>query len=142
MTLIELFVVLALLGFCVLGYTVGSASGSVPGVIGAFAGVACLPVLGLIAVQVERALTGRPSWPVCSCGRDEYGFEWIHGRCVARCECGAAYVRRGRQCLRLLPGGVTRPFMRWRPLRGWTPEDSPESDDPRTPYRDDHDSAR
>jgi hypothetical protein len=143
MTLIEMLIVLAFLGLGIGGFLAGLPDGPLAGVLGALAGVLVLPALALVVVQIEQTLTGRPQWPACrDCAHDGYSFEWAHGHCVARCACGAGYVRRGRQCLRLLPGGATRPHMRWRPLWGWVREGGPGAEDPRTPYRDDHESAR
>lgn len=143
MNLIEPVVVVLMFGLggaCgIIGWQEG---GPMFGVLGGLVGVMFFPMLALAAVHVAPTFSGRPYWPECrDCRRDAFSHEFVHGRCVARCGCGAAYVRRGRQCLRLLPGGATRPYLRWRPLLGWASERASDPAELRAPYRDDHDSA-
>lgn len=136
MTLIELLAVLAPVGLATVGFIAGAAHGPMFAVFSALACAASLPLLGLLIASVEGTLSGRPFWPACrSCPRPEYEFVRELGRSVARCVCGASYVRHGRQCLHLLPGGATRPFLRWRPLRGWVLEGAANVDHAGAPYR-------
>ena len=142
MNLIEVVAVFAIVGLGVSCGAVASDGGAVCGVLGALAGLGFFPLLGLAAVHIEPTFTGRPHWPRCSdCGGGDYRFDWSLGHCLARCACGAGHVRRGRQFLRVLADGATRPYLRWRPLRGWVDDSTPTADEARAPYRD-HDPAR
>jgi hypothetical protein len=138
-TLYELGAVLATLLCAGLGALVGSVvGGPAGGLIGWGVGAAFLPGIGVVAICLESHFTGRPHWPACrSCGGQRFEYVWTLGQDFAHCECGQRYVRRERRCLRVTPGGRTRPYLRWRPFRGWYEERTIDEPNMATPYRED-----
>lgn len=138
MTLIELLVLYIVFG---LGLAGGIAAGvvfgwpfAIPGTIG---GMALLPFLVWLGFLIEPCFTGRPCWPPCRrCGDADHVIEYTMERFLVRCACGRRYVRRGRQCLIVTPGGGTRPYLRWHLLRGWQDEQTLSAPETHAPYRD------
>lgn len=147
MNLIEGILVLTMLGGAIGGVSVAILHDMGPLVVmsAALAGALVIPV-GLGAVVyviwlVESAITGDPYWPACTaCGERDFKLEPSPGPTIVRCVCGQRYARNGRQCRLALPGGASRPHLRWRAFRGWTEDHEPSAAtsaspaDP--PYRD------
>lgn len=105
---------------------------------GSLLGLCILYTIACAIDLIEGFLHGRPTWPTCErCNADDP----THVRSdsplivVMRCNCNRRFVRRGRQCLEVLPGGATRPFRRWHPLRGWLDESGAIPPSVETPYR-------
>lgn len=98
--------------------------------------VALLLVTLLVFEALDALLHGRPHIPPCEpCGSASFTCDRAHGTVAWTCACGRRYVRHGRQCRQLLPGGATRPYRRWRPLRGWQAERAEIVDPASLPYR-------
>ncbi len=127
MTLLESLVPLAILGLAIGGASTGyfDGIGALRGVAGALVGGLIVPVLMIAVVHavsfVVSVFAGRPYWPACTaCGAVDFRYEASPGPTIVRCACSQRYVRHGRQCRHALPGGASRPHLRWRPFRGWT----------------------
>ena len=145
MTLIEMIYVLAILGSAVGGAAtmIAQGLGPLPAVLGALAGGLAIPILFgslfWVLSTLDDGFNGRPYWPACTtCGALEFTYDYALGPRVMRCRCGRAYVRQARRLREVLPGGASRPLMRWRPFRGWIRDDAPSATTPEDPpYRSD-----
>lgn len=109
--------------------------------LGAALGIFVGPLLivGLLAAcaYIGAWFTGRPHWPACACcGSTRSTPEWAHGHVCVRFACGRRYVRLGRRCLQVLPGGASRPYLRWHILRGWVDDPAPHAPRIAAPYRE------
>lgn len=126
-TLIELIFFLVNVA---IGVAVSRWAGARFGLVGYVAG---FPVgfCGLIGVSVaicwlEDMRLGRPHFPVCrngKCHEGDYQCSIIDDRFVHRCLCGVEYRRDGRRFCEVLPDGSLRPYLVWRPFRGWYPDE-------------------
>jgi len=79
---------------------------------------------------------GVPFLPVCANGKCKSGlltdfgdYEWEldeQDRLLFRCRCGLLYERNRKtgQVREVLPDGSTKPYMIWKPFRGWRPDDT------------------
>jgi len=69
---------------------------------------------------------GMPNYPACRTGKCRWNnYErrrFDDGQVVLTCGCGALYRKRGRRFYEVQPGGSLRPYMIWRPFRGWFPD--------------------
>ena len=73
--------------------------------------------------------TGIPEFLPCRCGKckdaqthfGDYTPEMVGDRIGVRCQCGL-YVRQGKQVMEVLPDGTHKPYMVWKPFRGWYPD--------------------
>lgn len=139
MTLIELASLLLVLGLAgVCGGISWVAAGPLAAALGWLGGAAFFPLLAALVCQIEPFFTGRPHWPACGrCGGNDHRLEPWLGRTVVRCACGERYLRRGRQFLHVTAAGASRPYLRWRILRGWIDEQTPDAPATWTPYRND-----
>jgi len=101
--------------------------------VGSFGCWAVLLLAAFVAVIAFGLFNGLPEFPVCGNGRckfrifmgtDDYHYEKIDDDVGVRCRCGLVYVRaKGtKQVLERLPDGTLRPYMVWKPLRGWYPD--------------------
>jgi len=80
--------------------------------------------------------TGRPHWPACShCGATKLSFDRAREQSIATCPCGARYVRHGHEYREVLPGGASRPYLRWRPFRRWVDVRTADTTPDLAPYR-------
>lgn len=105
--------------------------------LGVFAGPLVVLAVLTMCGYIGAWFTGHPQWPPCACcGSTRSTLEWRHGHLCARFACGRRYVRRGRQCLQVLPGGASRPYLRWRFLRGWVDDPAPHAPPVAAPYRE------
>ena len=130
-----LWLVLVLLGGLVVARYAGARFGWLGFVVGFVAGGVAssgllLGGIWLLIVSVGM-FTGTPTFPLCGNGKcsatwtrqpGDYRPEKAGGRLVVRCRCGLQYVRRGRRVLEVLPDGTDKPYMVWRPFRGWCPD--------------------
>ena len=139
MTLLESLVPLALVGSAIGGASAMILDGMGPmfvliGALGAPVGL--IAVVRVLCFSISM-VTGRPYWPACTaCGAVDFTYEGGTGPSIVRCACGRRYVRRGRQCRHVLPGGASRPHLRWRPILGWTDAGSTPTPRADRPYRD------
>ncbi len=90
-------------------------------------------ILGLETIESWR--TGRPYRPACRCGNTKYSHDRALEQSVATCPCGAMYVRHGLEYREVLPGGATRPYLRWLPFRRWIDVRTADGTAELSPYR-------
>lgn len=91
--------------------------------LGFMVGLIAFYFAALLGVYLfDMVWRGRPALPDCRsgrCGLTDYKIE-DHGREVHfLCRCRMEYVRRGYRFLEVLPDGSEKPYLRWRPFRGW-----------------------
>ena len=123
-----------------------------PGTIG---GLVLGPVAYVVAVMVPLGTYEllRREWPpVCADGKCKGGFWHKPGtyelvvvfdiadhraHVLHRCRCGHPYEHVGRCFMERLPDGTLRPYMIYRPYRGWFPDTEP-GPAPEAPQARDH----
>jgi len=98
-------------------------------------------VVSVLGYLAELIYLGRPWYPSCRSGNCRYGnrghtgdykfrgpngdYEFRrldNGKFGLFCSCGTRYRKRGRRFYEVQPDGSVRPYMVWRPFRGWFPE--------------------
>ena len=116
MTLIELIIFIANVGFIAAACLFGAQYGLLGAIVGGIAGIAILVVFYATLLAVAAWLHQfYPAQPLCrngACGLGDY--EWLpskDGFLVCRCKCGCCYIIKGHRFLELLSDGSTRPFM-------------------------------
>jgi hypothetical protein len=109
---------------------VGFLLGFPVGLFGLFFGFFGLVLTGCLFEALLRE--GIPYLPPCRNGKcrsglltdfGDYEWEQVNGEWVFRCRCGDIYqkIRKGPAVVRILCDGDARPYMAWRPFRGWFP---------------------
>lgn len=92
-------------------------------VLGAMGGIIVFHFLRDLAVYlVQMGWQGRPPLPDCRsgrCGQRDYFIDDSQSEVTLLCRCGHRYRRKGMRFLEVLPDGAEKPFLRWRPFRGW-----------------------
>lgn len=97
------------------------------GVVGGL--IAVLVVLPLVGYALgflwSLIYAGWPPYPACRTGKcDRYQLRRLDYRGYVLCSgCGTRYRMRGRRFYEVQPDGSVRPYMVWRPFRGWFPDD-------------------
>jgi hypothetical protein len=132
MTLIELFffalyaglaAIVAMWGAHRYGW-LGGVGGFLVGFFGLWAGLSFLADASNFFIGI--IYSGRPPRPACRSGKchsRDYMFESLgSGQYGYRCQCDLHYRKRGRRFYEVQPDGSVRPYMVWRPFRGWFQE--------------------
>lgn len=139
-TLVELLLIVVFLS---VGIAVASVTGKQYGLLGYVGGLIAgtvgsgvlLFALGFTFAFTFELLTGMPAYPVCSNGKcrdgessqTDYRLEDSTGQVIAWCRCGLGYVKKGRRVVRIHADGSEVPYMIWKPLRGWFPDERSDS---------------
>ena len=121
----------------VIGIWIGHRFGLLGGLVGFFVGaVGCGVLVCLLFLLFDwvdgMVFSGRPRVPVCRSGKcklAKYQFRKEQRAYLWVCECGGRYRKRGRHFYEVLPDGSSKPYMVWRPFRGWFPESSDHAAD-------------
>jgi len=96
--------------------------------VGAFGcGAVLCGLFNALAYLEQMAYRGRPPYPVCRNGKcqwPDYRPQKDRDQIVSVCQCGGRYRKDGRHVYEVLPDGSSKPYMIWRPFRGWYPEDT------------------
>lgn len=133
----NLFECLVLMGLLLAGLYTGALASSRFGILGfviaAPLGTALVGfVLWLLAATAAALFEGL--LPRCHSGTcrgrfssldGDYEFDIVEGHNVYICGCLRQYRRMGRRFLERLPDGTLRPYLAFRPLRGWAPDTGP-----------------
>lgn len=142
MTLIDLWFYSLLVVGAVLGARFAVAHDAGPGLTALMIWTVAqnLALFGTLALlilldQLASWRTGRPQWPACRCGNKDLSFDRALEQSIASCPCGAQYVRHGLECREVLPGGASRPYLRWLPFRRWIDVSTADSTPELAPYR-------
>lgn len=122
--------------FWLLGYTLCSVllAWLLGGRIGVW-GYVLGAMLGILAAHfsihtvlwlIEAVWRGRPPVPDCRRARcgfiDYYVEDEAPGPKTYLCRCGIRHRRRGLRYVVVEEDGTEKPFLRWRPFRGWFPD--------------------
>lgn len=128
MTAMELaFALLALLCAIIAARIAFHAWGTWAAVVAALLGLFIPACLGAVVLRIDRFFRNRrPPRPMCETGRcrwDQYSVSGFSGSdTIFVCECGAKYMRSGRQFYRILEDGQRRPYMILDEVRRWQPD--------------------
>ena len=127
-TLIEIAVLTVWLALGCAGAVWGSSRyGWVGGIAGFAGGLAASAGLARFLAFMDRMLyRGSPPVPICRSGKcraGDYQIRAVAGGDYAYfCRCDGRYRKKRRRFMELMPDGSLRPYMIWRPFRGWFPE--------------------
>ena len=126
-TLIEIFVAVAYLAI-ILSSTIYGAQ--TYGWLGFLLGLAlsiCAPIgiLKLLFWFEDWFWVGIPSIPACrngQCHCEDYRIEIQDGDPIYICRCGLRFKKQRRKFFEVGEDGSEKPYLVWRPFRGWFPE--------------------
>jgi hypothetical protein len=88
-----------------------------------------LVALFLYALLGDLIWSGLPPLPPCHSGKcrrsEDYSFQQFDdGKYGMVCKCGTRYRKQAPRVLQVLPDGSLQPYMKWKPFRGWKPDQS------------------
>ncbi|MEE9613901.1 MAG: hypothetical protein V3W31_02975 [Thermodesulfobacteriota bacterium] len=127
-SLIEILLVAGYLAIVIASSAYGARTHGWPGLaIGFVLGIAVPVAFVSLLVWLEKWLwVGVPYLPVCrngTCRLNDYDIVPHHGDLTYVCPCGLRFRKKGRQFLEVADDGPERPYLIWRPFRGWFPEE-------------------